>query len=1185
MLLVIVVGVLYHRYTDSARVRAHAEAYLQKFLSSPVSVKSASFSLFEGVRLHGVTIVDPFFEKISRSAGSSAARNSAGTVFYCEEIHIEHDPMAALGGKLLIRSLIAFEPVCTIVHDADSQKTNLGALFLRALDRSKLPDVIPTVELRDARVRVLSMRNGKMRTVESLRLTVRGRSVSRNAQLYDVSWQSGETSATSGISQVDLSTGLIRNLRGGLPSMSVEAVMLVVNAGYDGVSAWRDLLGLEGKVRARDYNLIGDETSQGGRSATIDLNNATVSIPSRKEEIEIPPDQRYLRFTDVNGTVHVTENGVRAEFTATFHGAKCSVSTTLTGGVEEWNSLDDVAFDAQVTVKSLTLPDASDDAPVGERIFVHGWRQLESFYDKFDPSGRVDLFIAARKSAGAGEPVTIKNAELVAKGASATYHRYPYRGENVFGKVEFASDGVWIRELCAKRDGGTVCVDGWLANTKRGAAARIRIDGKNVAIDDSLFAALGRRYQKIRDDFSPSGRIDLSVTTTREQGSVNDLKPWQTQTLVTLRDAAATYRHFPYAIDHVEGQLQIASGRVELVDVVGSSHGGTVTVNGSVAFDKSVADNLALRIVGDDIPLDEKLLDALPVDRRASIAALHVSGSVNVVTQLTRDPNGRAWPKSKVTWNDASIRPDFFPIPMTNVSGVVLLDPSSVTFEGVSARYGSGELSLTGSIVTAGDTNSIDVSVEAHGLSMDELFRSNAPKPLRRVLSQWRVTGPVDASAHLRTGDDGALAFDGMARLFEVSVEHDLFPIPFTNVQGDVRFANSAVSSTNLKAKYADAGVEVEFETQNVNQHETGRIKLRADHLSLSQPFRGLLSPEMRASWDKMDPRGSVDLRLEELTYDVNEQGEKRWQVKGEIAFEGVAIPGVLEMNDLKGTVSFLGAAIDERGGTLLSGTINLSRGEVLGKLTTNARASWQYARAKEGYGRIVFSPIDAAIYDGRLTGYAEVLFDQDEATYSVNTLVQSMRVAAFLAGTEVPSPSVGSGSGSRSNRVEGRANVQLHLSGTLGQTTTRRGGGSFEIVNGRIYHLPLVLAILNSLKLSAPDEGVFDEAQARFFVSGNTVSFDEIVLRGSVVALVGSGTMKLPEYTVDLDLVNIAPEAWGRLPLLTDVLEGAARELMGLRVTGPVSGPSVRVRPLPNITDEVKRLFQRRRSRRVVSP
>jgi hypothetical protein len=53
-------------------------------------------------------------------------------------------------------------------------------------------------------------------------------------------------------------------------------------------------------------------------------------------------------------------------------------------------------------------------------------------------------------------------------------------------------------------------------------------------------------------------------------------------------------------------------------------------------------------------------------------------------------------------------------------------------------------------------------------------------------------------------------------------------------------------------------------------------------------------------------------------------------------------------------------------------------------------------------------------------------------------------------------------------------------------------------------------------------------------------------------------------------------------VPVLTEVIEGAARELVGLHVTGPVSQPTVRPKPLPRLNDELRRLFQKKKTEKV---
>ncbi len=103
---------------------------------------------------------------------------------------------------------------------------------------------------------------------------------------------------------------------------------------------------------------------------------------------------------------------------------------------------------------------------------------------------------------------------------------------------------------------------------------------------------------------------------------------------------------------------------------------------------------------------------------------------------------------------------------------------------------------------------------------------------------------------------------------------------------------------------------------------------------------------------------------------------------------------------------------------------------------------------------------------------------------------------------------------------------------------------------------------------------------KAEFFIVGNRVQLEDIVLRGSALSLVGSGSMTLPDRAVDLSLVNVSPHRWARVPVLAEFVEGASPELVELHVTGPLSQPTVRVRPFRAISEEFKRLFQKKKKK-----
>jgi hypothetical protein len=395
---------LYSRYTHPERIRALAKAYLQQRVRGTASIGSASYSWLRGVRLYDVAVRPP--EAQPPRPASTVPATFDGPVFTCREVRLATARgvgRSLISGKLSVESVVAFEPACRIVRDKADGRTNLDGLLQLSdtLDHAE-PAPLPTIELRDLRVSVASREQGQERVVEDLSLTIRARPSDEHPDVYDVVWRGDRDVAASGHSQVDLRTGLVRNVRGGLPGMSIEAVMLAINARYDGAAAWCELLGLDGTVHVTDYSFTGlavdglRSSREGSETlpslaeglATIELREASISIPINELERPLPPQERYLRVERVSGRVDVTPEAIEAEFAGLFHGSDCRVSARIRSEETKPLSLDDASFDAQVSVEGLELPRTDPTAPPSEVRFVNHWPHLARFYRDYDPHGR-----------------------------------------------------------------------------------------------------------------------------------------------------------------------------------------------------------------------------------------------------------------------------------------------------------------------------------------------------------------------------------------------------------------------------------------------------------------------------------------------------------------------------------------------------------------------------------------------------------------------------------------------------------------------------------------------------------------------------------------------------------------------------------------------------------------------------
>jgi hypothetical protein len=97
-------------------------------------------------------------------------------------------------------------------------------------------------------------------------------------------------------------------------------------------------------------------------------------------------------------------------------------------------------------------------------------------------------------------------------------------------------------------------------------------------------------------------------------------------------------------------------------------------------------------------------------------------------------------------------------------------------------------------------------------------------------------------------------------------------------------------------------------------------------------------------------------------------------------------------------------------------------------------------------------------------------------------------------------------------------------------------------------------------------------------------MQLENIRVHSGRLSLVGSGTMSMPDHGVDLTFIQVYNPRWAVVPVFKDILNAATRDLLEIRVTGPLHRPYVRASPFSSLREEVKGLLQPRTGR-VVPP
>ena len=1147
------------RLTAPDNIRSKALAELGSMVNGRVDIGDCGFSWSGGIRLSNVAVYE---------AEKDHNVQSNRPVIELPFVEISHEFWPLLAGKLRLRSVKVHEPVIRIVHHTGQPATSVTGLYKGVNDGGAA--ALPSVELNDLKIVVRETDAKHSRIVEEVVLSVRGVPSPNNKSLYELAWNRTRDRVSSGRAVWNLDDGSLRNIRNGLPWLSLEAVTLGIASQIRDDTQWHTLLGLDGDVRIADYDLsFSDEPA---RPAFFDIQwqDAALSLPYDDEDRTRPPDDRYLRFTNVNGRATVRPESLDASFTGRLHGAECNVQASFLAGMRQGKALtlQSVGYRVKAEIKDFTLPSNHEGFP-REREFVQDLKPLEIFYRNYEPSGRVDAELIIEKDSGADKQVRLVRLALDGKGATLRNKHFPYRVHDVYGRVEFLPEGIFMRNITTRHGDAELTVNGFVNRPKPWTGADLTITGHNVSLDDELLDALPPRFQQGIRTIGAQGTVDVFGKLERDDGTENNSHPWKAFLQTDFVDLSVCYDEFPLRFDGFDGTVLLDETTVQIVDARSHVSGREVTIAGTYNFPRS-GKSYSLAIESQHLTIDRNLVEQLPPTLGSGLGRFAPVGRVDLNMTLEK-PTPPETPGMQVSadFYNMTLTPEAFRLTVSDVSGSLEIEDASIEFYDIRGSHGPSQ------IVAAGFLN-LDQSpplqmaeIQSWGLSLNEDFVRAAPKPLRETLEDWNVDGPIQVDAVLQSnaGDvDRHLRINAQVRLYDNAVKHRFFPMPFENVTGKIRFENTTVECEDLLATYNGAPVSA---TINADRN-VGRMKIAARNVKLDESIRDFLPPSTRVAWNDRKPEGIVDLEIERLDYRKLDNGATEWIIEGDVGTADMSLVGSPAVLKIQGQSSFKGALRDELGGTALSGNMSLQQAEMFGWKFEDIDSQWLFARLNEGTGQFSLGEIQANAYDGPVNGKIDVTFDGQNSQYALTAAAHGLDAGRLIHKDDPV------------NRVmQGRADAYLYLSGNNGDRQSRRGGGHFEIRDGYLYELPIVVAILNVINLTVPREEAIRDARADFFVVGDRIEFDDIMLRGEGVALRGNGDMQLPSKLLDIRMISVSPHEWMRVPGLSNVVESASRRIVEIAIVGPLKNPSVKPRPFGGLRDEFSELFKRKPPRK----
>ena len=178
--------------------------------------------------------------------------------------------------------------------------------------------------------------------------------------------------------------------------------------------------------------------------------------------------------------------------------------------------------------------------------------------------------------------------------------------------------------------------------------------------------------------------------------------------------------------------------------------------------------------------------------------------------------------------------------------------------------------------------------------------------------------------------------------------------------------------------------------------------------------------------------------------------------------------------------------------------------------------------------------------------------------------------VALALRDASVPTLLADLGHGD--SEMTGTLSGRTRLEGKLGARSLLSGNGDARIAGANLYKLPLLVQILNQLRITPTEDVAFTDGDFEFRIDDDQIHFSQLQLWGDLVALHGFGTLNR-RREVDLTF-NTMVSPHNSFTRLIRPLRDTRYTLWTIDVQGPLDDPTIQRRALDNVGQTLERLF-----------
>jgi hypothetical protein len=1228
VLLCTVIGT-YWFVTDTTRVRLMAESYLSTLVGGPVTVKEATLSIFEGLRLDGVKV---FVDDQKRTDSQ---------LFSASSFIIEYNPRALFAGRIEATRIVAIEPRVFLTEDVKTGHWNYERLnsdpnrASRGLNISVLPEIV----LRNAQVQYSRLQ--EQRNIDRGSMTIEGQLTPVAERRYAFQFQSlgkrqgvgplirGEVALGGGqITAELLNFEFGEDIKAMLPvpvlrwceehqlagRMDVEDLSITPRPGQAD-PAFRARIRVQGvKLSVRPEEWMG--TAEIGRLNSLRNSYDVMRLGGLNsnrfvDRLSALTEPTPVQLKDVYAVFHFTEKGIRIE--------------DLTGKLEDIafkidGVIDGYSPSATANLRVASLETRNVEIPASPRYITSMPPAVREVYERFRPRGTCSFWVNLKRPVAGERPritgeINIIDGEFV-------FEKFPYPLQNATGKIVLLYDDSRDRESLrierirgrglesGPNAGSVVEINGEMGPFTSEVSVDMTVNGTDIRSEPLLISAFPPQTREALKIFDAPGKGEFP----RFRGDFvcrivrlpKRESHWIIETDIELADATGILVAFPYPMSGVSGTVKIRDDNLEIVNARMTRGDATLRVDGVVHWgrpgnrqpDEMRPDGTPrppamrpnIRVSARNVPIDEDLLNALPEDRRFWLRRLGAKGKFDLdgTLKVARGDDGQSSGELefdfKIGLKDGTILPREGNFALTDVNGRLRLTPHELIISELSGRRRDAHVSGSGSVGwPEGRAPRVMLHVEARDLPLDSALYDMLPEAAQRGWNEVRPEGTVDASLNYSgevarsagpTTHPAAGGFELTITPKHLSAMPAVVPYRLEQLAGRITVLPDKVIVQDVTAKHGDATIRIAA-TGSTDRDAAWDFQIRGDDVPVDADLRKAAPAALADLLASLQMKGKVDFEFSKLhvrnAADAGAAPPARERAGPTTrSTNPVDVDFAVRLSTESASMAVGVGLADVHGEAEFTGN---TRGGKLSELTgkINVGSLTLAGRPASNLRATFFKPPEhQAIQISRM----EVQVADGTLAGQVDYAFPDDGPSRYAVALVLRNADVKKMTGQLDQDIRGQLTASLNLEGTYDDPASRRGRGDVSVSGQQLYKIPLLLGLLQITELALPISGPFREGSARYSIDGQRVTFEQIELRSKEMLMQGDGWLDFAKKQVRMTFVTDA-RGWPKLPLIGDLMQGARNELLQIHVRGTLQEPKVSASSFNILTTTIDEVFK----------